>query len=46
VPGAAAQTLAEAAPLSMRNESRFPGLTPRGAGWLRFLYEKATTRDD
>ena len=40
------QTVAEAAPLSLRNASQFPGLTPRGAGWLRFLWEKATTRDD
>ena len=23
-----------------------PGADPRGAGWLRFLWEKATTRDD
>ncbi len=43
---AAPQTVAEAAPLSLRNASQFPGLTPRGAGWLRFLWEKATTRDD
>lgn len=43
---AAPKTVAEAAPLSLRNTSRFPGLTPRGAGWLRFLWEKATTRDD
>lgn len=42
----APKTVAEAAPLSLRNTSRFPGLTPRGAGWLRFLWEKATTRDD
>ena len=42
----AAQTPAPAAPLSLRNASQFPGLTPRGAGWLRFLWEKATTRDD
>ncbi len=43
---AAPQTVAEAAPLSLRHASQFPGLTPRGAGWLRFLWEKATTRDD
>lgn len=42
-PGA---TVAQAAPLSLRNAPQFPGLTPRGAGWLRFLWEKATTRDD
>jgi hypothetical protein len=41
-----AQTVAPAAPLSLRNLSQFPGLSPRGAGWLRFLWEKATTRDD
>ncbi len=40
------QTVAEAAPLSLRNVSQFPGLSPRGGGWLRFLWEKATTRDD
>lgn len=44
--GAASQTVAEAAPLSLRNVARLPGLTPPGAGWLRFLWEKATTRDD
>lgn len=43
---AAPQTVAEGAPLALRNASRYPGLTPRGAGWLRFLWEKATTRDD
>lgn len=43
---AAPQTVAQAAPLSLRNVAQFPGLTPRGAGWLRFLWEKATTRDD
>jgi hypothetical protein len=32
--------------LSLRNDRAYPGLTPRGAGWLRFLWEKATTRDD
>lgn len=42
----AAQTPTPVAPLSVRNLSQFPGLTPRGAGWLRFLWEKATTRDD
>ena len=42
----AAQTPQPGAPLSLRNASQFPGLTPRGAGWLRFLWEKATTRDD
>jgi hypothetical protein len=42
----AAQTPVPAGPLSLRNTSQFPGLTPRGAGWLRFLWEKATTRDD
>jgi len=42
----AAQTPQPPAPLSLRNASQFPGLTPRGAGWLRFLWEKATTRDD
>ena len=35
-----------AAPLSLRNVTQFPGLNARGAGWLRFLWEKATTRDD
>jgi linalool dehydratase/isomerase-like protein len=44
--GAPAQTAAPAAPLSLRNVSQFPGLSARGAGWLRFLWEKATTRDD
>jgi hypothetical protein len=43
---ASAQTPAPAAPLSLRNRSQFPGLSARGAGWLRFLWEKATTRDD
>jgi Linalool dehydratase/isomerase len=43
---ASAQTLAPVAPLSLRNRSQFPGLSARGAGWLRFLWEKATTRDD
>jgi Linalool dehydratase/isomerase len=33
-------------PLSLRNVSQFPGLSVRGAAWLRFLWEKATTRDD
>ena len=42
--GQAAQALP--APLSLRNISQFPGLNARGAGWLRFLWEKATTRDD
>jgi len=32
--------------LALRNVSPYPGLTPRGAGWLRFLWQKATTRDD
>jgi hypothetical protein len=32
--------------LTLRNEAPYPGLTARGAGWLRFLWEKATTRDD
>jgi linalool dehydratase/isomerase-like protein len=41
-----AQTAPPVAPLSLRNVSQFPGLSPRGAGWLRFLWEKATTRDD
>jgi hypothetical protein len=35
-----------ASPLTLRNVSARPGLTVRGAGWLRFLWEKATTRDD
>jgi len=43
---ASPQAVAPAAPLSLRNVSQFPGLSPRGAGWLRFLWEKATTRDD
>jgi linalool dehydratase/isomerase-like protein len=43
---ALAQTPVPAAPLSLRNVSPFPGLSARGAGWLRFLWEKATTRDD
>src|SRR5262249_3506286 len=38
------QTTAPVAPLSLRNVSQFPGLSVRGAGWLRFLWEKATTR--
>jgi hypothetical protein len=42
----AAQTPTPVGPLSLRNASQFPGLTPRGAGWLRFLWEKATTPDD
>ena len=41
-----AQAPAPASPLSLRNASQFPGLTPRGAGWLNFLWEKATTKDD
>jgi len=41
-----AQAAAPGAPLSLRNVSQFPGLSARGAGWLRFLWEKATTRDD
>ncbi len=32
--------------LALRNIADYPGLTPRGAGWLRFLWEKATTQDD
>jgi Linalool dehydratase/isomerase len=44
--GSSAQTAAPAVPLSLRNFSQFPGLSARGAGWLRFLWEKATTRDD
>ena len=32
--------------LTLRNDDAYPGLTPRGAGWLRFLWEKATTRDN
>jgi len=32
--------------LALRNVTQYPGLTPRGAGWLRFLWEKATTQDD
>ena len=45
---AAAQQAAAAqpAPLSLRNVASMPGLSPRGAGWLRFVWEKATTRDD
>jgi hypothetical protein len=43
---AAPQTVADVPPLSLRNTSQLPGLTARGAGWLRFLWEKATTRDD
>jgi hypothetical protein len=43
---AAAQNAAPVAPLSLRNVSQFPGLNARGAGWLRFLWEKATTSDD
>jgi hypothetical protein len=43
---ASPQTVAAAPPSSLRNVSKFPGLSPRGAGWLRFLWEKATTRDD
>jgi hypothetical protein len=48
LPGYAAstQTAAPVAPLSLRNVAQFPGLSARGAGWLRFLWEKATTRDD
>jgi len=42
----AAQAVAAALPLVLRNTAQFPGLTARGAGWLRFLWEKATTRDD
>ena len=41
-----AQTAPPPAPLLLRNVSQFPGLNMRGAGWLRFLWEKATTRDD
>jgi len=32
--------------LSLSNVGDYPGLTPRGAGWLRFLWEKSTTQDD
>jgi hypothetical protein len=32
--------------LALRNIADYPGLTPRGSGWLRFLWEKATTPDD
>lgn len=42
----AAQTPLPVTGLSLRNIAGSPGLTPRGAGWLRFLWEKATTRDD
>ena len=41
-----ASAAVQPAPLSLRNVAAFPGLTPRGAGWLRFLWEKATRRDD
>ena len=41
-----AQPAAPVTPWSLRNVSQFPGLSARGAGWLRFLWEKATTRDD
>ncbi len=34
------------APLGLRNDQSVPGLSPRAAGWLRFLWEKATTNDD
>lgn len=37
---------APASPLALRNVAQTPGLTSRGAGWLRFLWEKATTPDD
>lgn len=37
---------AEEPALVLRNLAPYPGLTPRGAGWLRFLWDKATTRDD
>ncbi len=41
------QVSAPAGPaLTLRNVGGYPGLTPRGAGWLRFLWEKATTRND
>ena len=49
---AAPELVAQQAPdgvqpaLALRNEADYPGLTPRGAGWLRFLWEKSTTRDD
>jgi hypothetical protein len=43
---ASAQPPGPVTPLSLRNVSQFPGLSARGAGWLRFLWEKATTRDD
>jgi hypothetical protein len=44
---AAAQVAGPVQPaLALRNVGGYPGLTPRGAGWLRFLWEKATTRDD
>ena len=43
---ASPQAVAPAVPLSLRNVSQFPGLGPRAAGWLRFLWEKATTKDD
>jgi hypothetical protein len=43
---AAPQTASVQPALALRNVSGRPGLTPRGAGWLRFLWEKATTADD
>ena len=49
-PAAAQTTPAQTPPpggaLSLRNVAQLPGLSVRGAGWLRFLWEKATTRDD
>jgi len=32
--------------LALRNFASYPGLTPRGAGWLSFLWQKATTEDN
>ncbi len=34
------------APLGLRNNTSFPSLSQRSVGWLRFLWEKATTTDD
>lgn len=36
----------EPSTLTLRNMTTYPGLTQRGAGWLRFIWEKATTKDD
>jgi hypothetical protein len=42
----AGQPVSSPAPLALRSDTNFPSLNQRTVGWLRFLWEKATTADD